>query len=1011
MNREAPLRSDDLLIHTEALRRLACALLRDEGLADDVVQQAFVMALERPRSVSGGLGAWLRRVVRHRAIDLRRTSERREQRERAVARPETAPSHTPAVEGIALQREIVDAVDALPDPYRNAIYLRYYEGLAPKAIAAKESVPVKTVKTWLWRGLDTLRTRLDHGHRSRRTWAGTLLPFTHGHLVHPLSGGVLETSSAGVFAMKVKTVVWFCIGLLLLTLAVQVVDRGRSEGSVDLERESIGTASLGDEPLKQLSPPVEQPRRKEVPATDAVRGAAIANTSELLVHCVWSDGTSASGVAVVVEPLAPAILGSSKQRIVSDADGSVSVTDLGPGRVIVRSDRGGSTETFVVAGERREVQLQMGPGIDVSGLVVDANESPVPGASVWLAGDATDWVSGFPIAVSGADGRFRLRAVPAEHSLWASASHHGPSSLVDLEDRDVSSGSVLVELSLSEAGAALHGRIIDARGVAVEGARVALGAPPGPLETRVDGSQVEVLVPRIAISDSDGRFAFEGVMPGLQPIAVQAEGWPIWKRDVIVEVANTPVLLIALELGANVSGIVYDESGTPLEGATVLALPTPFVNRFPGQGSPVTGRTFPYPGARTDAHGAYELPPLAAGRAHLYASKGDDRWRGQGEENAEFAGTAQETLTVHAGQEVVWSPRISLGGKIEGRVTYSDGVPMQRVFVHAEHQVNGRVKSTTTDEDGTFRITKLEPETYNVSVVLRGAPDNAAPLTRRGVRPDGQILELRADYSRDQVGTGRVVIRFKDDGRRVRGKPSIVFANDRNWFRADELQGVYSSTLQPGRYRPVAVSGAIEVAAGPWFDLSAWDELDLGTLASTPGGHILLRVDRESAPNGDLEVMVHPVDGLPKRTRTAFVLKEGQDELRVENLSAGLAEVSLWGEHCLTETRDVDVVPDTTSELKVVLRRGSVREFEFVGIEQAGWGSFELTIRDSTGAVFYDTRRDETIHTQKTFRYAVSLPLGRFTVNARTASGLKFIGNVKFHSFDAAKGRIRFELR
>ena len=1013
MNRDAPIGSDDLLVHTDALRRLACALLRDKGLAEDVVQQTFVIALENPRAEPDGLGAWLRRVVRHRAVDLQRTSERRKHRERSVARPEAVPCHTTTAEGIALQREVVDAVGALSDPYRTAIYLRYFEGLPPRMIAAREAVPVKTVKTWLWRGLEMLRTRLDEQRGSRSCWAGMLLPLSHGTHPYPLSGGLLEASAVGALAMKSKTVVWICIGLFLLAMTARVVDWSDSESSIEPDRDSLGTApSTDDGPFETLSSPVEQSRRATVEEPNDVGGAATTSATTLLVQCLWSDGTPARGVGVVVETVAAADFGSNKSRFVSDVDGKVVVNELVPGRVSVRSDRGGSTETLVNAGKRTSLQLHLRPGVDVSGIVVDVEGSPVPGASVWLAGGATDWVSGFPIAACGPDGRFLLRAVAAEHSLWASAKRHGPSVLVDLESRDVSSGSVEIELSLSKVGAALHGRVVDARGGSVEGARVALGAPPDPLMTRVDGSQAEVVVPRIAISDDGGRFAFEGVTPGLQPIAVQAEGWPIWRQDVVVEVEDTARLLVELEHGALVTGIVYDDTGKPLEGAAVRALPAPFAGSFPGQGPSDEGRTFPHPGARTDARGAYQLPPLAAGQAHLYASKGERRGGTlHAAKNGVFLGSAQETLTVHAGQELIWSPRISLGSTIEGRVTYADGAPMQRVFVHAQQQINRRTKTTTTDADGKFRITSLEPGSYRVSVVLRGAPDGAAPLVRTDVRPDSGTLELRADFTKDQSGTGRASIRFKDDGERVEGTPAIVFATDRNWFRAGHLKGVYSSTLRPGRYRPIAMAGAIEVATGPWFELNQGDDLDLGTLISRPGGHLLIHVDRESAPNGDLEVMVHSLDGLPRRTRNATVLKEGQNQLRVENLSAGTTELSLWGDHCLSETRVIDVVPDSTSEVEIVLRAGALREFEFVGMEQSGWGSFEFTIRDASGAEVYKARRDESTRSQRFFRYAVSLPLGRFTVEAHTAGGLKYSGDVEFHSLDASPGRMTLELQ
>ena len=57
-------------------------------------------------------------------------------------------------------RSVVDAVLALDEPYRTTILLRYFEGLPPREIARRQSVPVTTVKSRLKRGHDRLRTSL-----------------------------------------------------------------------------------------------------------------------------------------------------------------------------------------------------------------------------------------------------------------------------------------------------------------------------------------------------------------------------------------------------------------------------------------------------------------------------------------------------------------------------------------------------------------------------------------------------------------------------------------------------------------------------------------------------------------------------------------------------------------------------------------------------------------------------------------------------------------------------------
>jgi RNA polymerase sigma-70 factor (ECF subfamily) len=65
------------------------------------------------------------------------------------------------VEAKDLQRRVKAAVLALPDEQREVIVLKEYEGLTFQEIADVLALPVSTVKTRLYRGLDKLRERLS----------------------------------------------------------------------------------------------------------------------------------------------------------------------------------------------------------------------------------------------------------------------------------------------------------------------------------------------------------------------------------------------------------------------------------------------------------------------------------------------------------------------------------------------------------------------------------------------------------------------------------------------------------------------------------------------------------------------------------------------------------------------------------------------------------------------------------------------------------------------------------
>src|SRR5262249_19175510 len=151
------------------VRALAASLVADE--ADDVVQQAFLLALERRPGQLAAPRSWLARGVRNLGADLRRRPKRRDARLRAAAAPQRLPSSAELLVGEERGRALVAAVDALPAHLRTVVLLRYYEGLPPRRIAAGLGLPVATVWNRLHAALQTLRGRLDAEHGGdRRAW-------------------------------------------------------------------------------------------------------------------------------------------------------------------------------------------------------------------------------------------------------------------------------------------------------------------------------------------------------------------------------------------------------------------------------------------------------------------------------------------------------------------------------------------------------------------------------------------------------------------------------------------------------------------------------------------------------------------------------------------------------------------------------------------------------------------------------------------------------------------------
>ena len=122
------MRPEELLAHTAWVGRLAERLVRGAD-ADDVAQQTLLVALEHSPRETRKLRPWLATVARRIAGRMRREVDRRNRRERASVSNDPADATDEIVTRASLQREVVDGVLGLAEPYRTTILLRFFEHL------------------------------------------------------------------------------------------------------------------------------------------------------------------------------------------------------------------------------------------------------------------------------------------------------------------------------------------------------------------------------------------------------------------------------------------------------------------------------------------------------------------------------------------------------------------------------------------------------------------------------------------------------------------------------------------------------------------------------------------------------------------------------------------------------------------------------------------------------------------------------------------------------------------
>ena len=142
---------------------LALRILRDERLAEDAVQDAFLAVWRQAaafRPERANARTWVLTFVHRRAVDLVRREERR--RAEPLA-PESEPALGSAADAAELRerREAVQrALAQLPEEQRRPIELAYYGGFSQSELADRLGEPLGTIKSRMFTGLKRLRELL-----------------------------------------------------------------------------------------------------------------------------------------------------------------------------------------------------------------------------------------------------------------------------------------------------------------------------------------------------------------------------------------------------------------------------------------------------------------------------------------------------------------------------------------------------------------------------------------------------------------------------------------------------------------------------------------------------------------------------------------------------------------------------------------------------------------------------------------------------------------------------------
>ncbi|WP_434391218.1 carboxypeptidase regulatory-like domain-containing protein [Melittangium boletus] len=503
-------------------------------------------------------------------------------------------------------------------------------------------------------------------------------------------------------------------------------------------------------------------------------------------------------------------------------------------------------------------------GARLQGLVLDEQESPVAGATVFL--DANP-----PRAErTGRDGTFLFEGlVPRSYQVEALA-------------ESLRAGPVSVWLRDGTEPLVLH--LHRATSLEVHVVEAAAGRD-------LAGAAVEARErqPRTVLADARGVARLHGLTPGPQVLKVSAPGFaPVWQPLTVSEPTLEPQRVrVALEPGGAASGTVVDGEGTPVAGVTV----TP----EPASPRPLTDER--WDGVTTDAAGRWRFEHLRAGLYRFVAS------------SARQAPGTSRHVTLE-GEREARDITIQLPGsaRLSGQVVDGQGAPVPQAQVRVVLDAGGRdalARQVTADARGHFALEGLPQRRLAVVALHERATSTTRHVDLSASAPAPEPLVLVLDAT--GVLRGRVVS--------ASGEPvgeAVVLAelsSTRLRTRVEQtLRGALVTTADPGgsfELRGLVPGSYLLRAAAP--GTSAQHKLPwlvAPVQAETAGAPVTLRLNL----GGGLQGQVRHEDGsvpedfsLVLRGAGSFPQASPTGQFVMEGLPAGEHTVYLSGPGFITK--------------------------------------------------------------------------------------------------------------
>lgn len=151
-------------LHFKSLHAYACSLLKDDGEAEEMVQQVFFKLWERAENltISGSVAAYLYRAVHNESLNYLKHQKVKAGYQLHVAYSMKHQAEQPSrkVIGKELEEKYKEALNDLPEQCRTIFQLSRFEELKYREIADRLDISVKTVENQMGKALKILRAKL-----------------------------------------------------------------------------------------------------------------------------------------------------------------------------------------------------------------------------------------------------------------------------------------------------------------------------------------------------------------------------------------------------------------------------------------------------------------------------------------------------------------------------------------------------------------------------------------------------------------------------------------------------------------------------------------------------------------------------------------------------------------------------------------------------------------------------------------------------------------------------------